>query len=174
MKDIIRYSLTLGLICIVASASLAAVNSLAQPKINEQAKSEEEASLKDVLPEADHFEAVKQGSDILYYKAFDKSGQLRGVAFKVAGKGYSSTIETMAAMSAEGDILAIKVLSQNETPGLGARVTEPDFAAKFSQKSIDGLTEVEAITGATISSRAVIDSVAEKAREVLELIKDEQ
>ncbi|MFH0826365.1 MAG: FMN-binding protein [Candidatus Omnitrophota bacterium] len=174
MKDMIRYGLTLGVICVVASASLAVVHSLAQPRIAASALSEEEASLKDVLPEADHFEPVKANNDILYYKAFDLNDRKMGIAFKAKGKGYSSTVETMVGMSAQGEILAIKVLSQNETPGLGANVAEPDFAARFSQKSIEDLNEVQAVTGATISSRAVIDSVAEKAEEILGLLKDER
>ena len=174
MKEIIRYGLTLGVICILAGASLTAVHSLAQPKINAVALSEEEASLKDVLPEADHFEAVKGESGVLYYKAFDLNGQEMGVAFKAQGKGYSSTVVTMVGMTLQGQIQAIKVLSQNETPGLGAKVAEPDFAVRFSQKSLQDIDEVEAITGATISSRAVINSVAEKAKEVLGLLKDER
>ncbi|KPK96983.1 MAG: hypothetical protein AMJ95_11505 [Omnitrophica WOR_2 bacterium SM23_72] len=174
MKELIRYGLILGVICVVASASLAVVYSVAQPRIVASALAEEEASLKDVLPEADHFEPVKANSDILYYKAFDLNGREIGVAFKAQGKGYSSTIETMVGMSTDGEILAIKVLSQNETPGLGANVIEPDFAARFSQKEIDDLNEVQAVTGATISSRAVTDSVAEKAKEILGLLKDER
>ena len=174
MKEMIRYALTLGVICVVASASLAIVHSMAQPRIVASALAEEEASLKDVLPGADRFEPVKAKDDILYYKAFDLNGQEMGVAFKAQGKGYSSTIETMVGMSVQGEILAIKVLSQKETPGLGANVAEPDFAARFSQKSIQDLNKVQAITGATISSRAVIDSVTEKAREILGLLKDER
>lgn len=171
MKEMIRYGLILALICVVASASLAAVNSFTKPRIIAQAKSEEEGSLKDVLPEGVNFEPVKSGNDIIYYKAYNKNGQLIGAAFKAQGKGYSSTIETMVGMSGEGKILVIKILNQNETPGLGARVTEPDFTARFSDKNIQNLNDVQAITGATISSRAVINSVASKAKEIQELLK---
>lgn len=174
MKEMTRYGLTLALICTAASASLAAVNSFTKSRIVEQAKAEEEASLKDVLPGAAHFEPVKSGSDVIYYKAHNKEGQMIGVAFKAKGKGYSSDIETMVGMEKEGKILAIKILSQNETPGLGSRVSESDFTGQFSNKSIQNLNEVEAITGATISSRAVMNSVAEKAKEIQELLKNER
>jgi electron transport complex protein RnfG len=174
MREMIRYGLTLGLICVAASASLASINAITKSKIVAQAQAEEENSLKSVLPRAERFEAVQSGSETLYYKAFDKDNKLTGVAFKAQGKGYSSVIETMVGMTVEGKITAIKVLSQNETPGLGANVAESDFTARFSQKSIQDLSEVQAITGATISSRAVIDSVAEKAKEILGLLKNER
>ena len=172
MKEMVRYGLVLAIICIVAAGLLAGVNSLTKVRILDQAKAEEEVSLKEVVPEGANFEAVRSGNDIIYYKAQDKAGKLIGVAFKASGKGYSSTIETMVGMLKDGTITAIKVLSQNETPGLGARVSEPGFTSQFTHKK--DLNEVEAITGATISSRAVIDSVEKKAEEIKALIKDEQ
>lgn len=174
MKEMLRYGLILALICIVASASLALVNSLTKSRIIAQAQTEEEASLKGVLPQGVRFEPVKSGSDIIYYKAYDKEGKFIGVAFKTSGKGYSSTIDTMVGMEKDGTINAIKILNQNETPGLGARITEPSFIRQFTKKNIQGLNEVQAITGATISSKAVIDSVKKKAEEIKVLIKDEK
>jgi len=174
MKEMIRYGFILSLICAVAAGLLAGMNSLTKTRIIAQAQAEEELSLKEVMPEAAHFEAVKKGDEIIYYKAHDKNGNLIGVAFKASGKGYSSTLETMVGMRVGGAITAIKILSQNETPGLGARVSEPSFAGQFSNKNIQGLSEVQAITGATISSKAVIDSVKKKAEEIQALIKDER
>ena len=167
----VRYGFTLSLICIVAAGLLAGVNSLTKARIVAQAEAEEEASLKEVLPEAAHFEPVKCGNDVLYYKAYHKDGKLAGVAFKAAGKGYSSTIETMAGMLQDGTITAIKILSQNETPGLGAQVAEQKFSSQFARQK--DLSNIQAITGATISSKAVIDSVKEKAEEIHKLLKNE-
>jgi electron transport complex protein RnfG len=172
MKQMARYGLVLGLICVIASASLALVNSLTRSRILAQAKGEEEGSLKEVVPEAVRFEPVRSGENILYYKAYSQDNAFIGTAFKVAKKGYSSVVETMVGMKKDGTIIAIKVLSQNETPGLGARVTEPSFTAQFRNKNIAKIDEVEAITGATISSHAVIDAVTQKSREIEALIKD--
>jgi electron transport complex protein RnfG len=151
---------------------LAGANTLTKTRIIAQAQAEEEESLKEVIPEGERFEAVKSGDNIIYYNAYDKSGKLVGVAFKASGKGYSSTIETMVGMLKDGTITNIKVLSQNETPGLGAAVAEPDFASQFAHKNVQNLNEVQAITGATISSDAVIDSVKKKAEEIKALVKD--
>jgi electron transport complex protein RnfG len=144
---------------------------LTSSRIIAQAQAEEEAGLKEVVPQGAHFEAVKSGEKTLYYKAHDKEGRLIGVAFKALAKGYSSDIETLVGMLPDGTILAIKILNQNETPGLGSRVAEPEFRAQFKNKK--DVSTIQAITGATISSRAVIDSVQKKAEEVKALIKDE-
>jgi len=174
MKELVRYGFILAVICILASASLAGVNSLTRNKIIAQAQAEEELSLKEIFPDADRFQAVNSGEEASYYKVFSKDGNFIGIAFKASGKGYSSVIQTMSGLDKQGKITAIKVLSQNETPGLGAKVTESSFTQQFSNKNIQNLSQVQAITGATISSRAVIDSVSKKAQELRELIKDER
>jgi len=174
MKEMVRYGLTLAVICTIASGLLASVNALTKSRIIAQAQAEEELGLKEVLPGAVHFEPVKSQDNIIYYKGHDKEGNLVGVAFKASQKGYSSTVETVAGMKSDGVITAIKVVSQNETPGLGSGVTEPGFTGQFAGRSIAELNKVQAITGATISSRAVIDSVKKKAEEIKGLIKDEK
>lgn len=174
MKEMLRYGLVLGLICLVASALLAGVNHLTKDKILAQARTIEEAVLYELVSEAKRFEAVKSeaGEEARYYKAYDANDKFIAVVFKAKAKGYSGEIETMAGMKKSGEIIAIKVINQNETPGLGARVTEPEFSARFCGKDSQALAGVEAITGATISSRAVIESVKNKAQEISELIKN--
>ena len=172
MKEMLRYGFILGLICLVASGLLAGVNSLTKARILAQAKTEEESAFLKVLPNAKNFEPVKSDNDILYYQALDKDAKLIGVAFKVSAKGYSSTIETLVGMTKEGIITAIEILSQNETPGLGSRVAEPSFTGQFANKDMQSLDQVAAITGATISSTAVIESVKKKAEEIKGLINE--
>lgn len=174
MKEIMRYGFTLSLICIVASGLLSGVNYLTKPKILTQAQIEEEASLKEAMPEGVRFKPVKSGEEIIYYKAYNEKDRLLGVAFKVEAKGYSSEIETMVGMTKDGTITAIKILSQNETPGLGNRITEPAFLQRFAHKNTQSLNAVEAITGATMSSRAVIEAIKKKTEEIKGLIKDER
>lgn len=173
MKETFRYGFILAMICMVASGLLAGMNSLTKAKIIAQARAEEDSALKEVMPDAGHFEPVIMGEDVIYYKVRNKEGKFTGVAFKVSGKGYSSVIDTLVGMGKDGTIVAIKVLSQNETPGLGVRITEPAFTGRFTNKNIQDLSGIQAITGATISSKAVINSVEVKAKEILELIKNE-
>ncbi len=173
MKTMARYGFILGVICILASGLLATVNAFTKDKIIQQQKEEEERILTQILPGAISFEPVKAPDDeVIYFKVYDKENKLIGLAFKASGEGYSSTVQAMAGMSLDGKITAIKIISQAETPGLGAKITWPVFTDKFSGKEVSGLSQVQAITGATISSRAVINSVEKKAKAVMELIKD--
>ena len=176
MREMARYGLILAFICVVAAGLLAIVNALTGPKILAAALSEEQAALKEVMPLAAKVTAVKPDAakEILYYKAFDRQGKLIGFVFKASGKGYSSVIETLTGIFLDGKISAIKIISLNETPGLGMRVTEDNFTGQFSHQNSLNLSSVEAITGATISSRAVMDSVMKKAQEINELIKNDK
>ncbi|MDP3731713.1 MAG: RnfABCDGE type electron transport complex subunit G, partial [Candidatus Omnitrophota bacterium] len=174
MRQTIRYGFTLAVICVVASGLLAGMNSLTKARIIAQAQAEEGSALLEVIPQGEYFDPIKKGEDIIYYKVSNKDGKSIGVTFKAYARGYSGTIETMVGMTKEGTIMAIKILNQNETPGLGNRIMELPFLSKFANKGISELAGVEAITGATISSKAVIGSVQEKAKEIQELIKDER
>lgn len=173
MKDIVRYGFTLGIICVLAGGLLATVNTVTKPKIIAQAVKQEEESLAQVLPQAERFEPVKSSAgEIIYYKAYAKDNKPAGAAFKASAKGYSGIIETMAGMSRDGRISSIKILSQSETPGLGNRIAEAAFLFLFANKDILGLNQIQAIAGATISSKAVIDSVKKKAEEIKGLIEN--
>ena len=174
MRETIRYGFILAVICVVASGLLAGMNSLTKSRIIAQAQTEEDTALREVMPQGEYFGPVKKGEDIIYYKVSNKDNKFIGVAFKASGKGYSSVIDTLVGMARDGTITAIKIMNQNETPGLGARVIEPSFTEGFVNKNIQGLSEVQAITGATISSKAVIGSVQEKSKEIQKLIKDER
>jgi len=174
MKEIARYGFILTLICVVAAGLLAGVNSLTRSKIIAQALAEEQAALKEVMPGAVKFTEVKSGQEILYYRALDSQNSLIGFVFKASGKGYSSVIETLTGIFLDGKISAIKVISLNETPGLGMRVAENSFTRQFNSQDVLNLSGVQAIAGATISSRAVMDSVVKKAQELQELIKNEK
>jgi electron transport complex protein RnfG len=171
-SDYLRYALTLAAICFVASAMLGAVYSVTNPMILSQQARQQEQGLREVMPEAMSFEAVKEGEDIIYYIAFGPNKRVLGYVFKASKKGYSSEIATMVGMDKAGLISRIKILSQNETPGLGTRIIEALwFQEQFRGKNPDDLSNgVQAITGATITSRAVIDSIKEKAKYIMERV----
>lgn len=190
MNDLKKFSLTLFIICLVAAFLLALAYTAAKPKIDEQKKSEEQESLKKVLPDAKSFNPVTEGDETIYWEAINSQGKIYAYAFKAYGKGYSSTIVTMVGMLAEGTIVDINIMDQNETPGLGTRICEaeqkttlwdrlrgkitppgkPAFEAQFNNKNISGLDKLDTISGSTISSDAVIDSVKEQAQEILKMV----
>ncbi|RPH99985.1 MAG: FMN-binding protein, partial [Calditrichaeota bacterium] len=105
------------------------------------------------------------------YTSLEKTS-LVGYAFVSAGRGYSSTIETMVGVDTSGAIIGIRVLRQVETPGLGTRVEEIKygesdswFQRQFLRKNAEVINvdkdggDIQSITGATISSRAVTRSI---------------
>lgn len=131
----------------------------------------EELPLKDVFSEAASFSPVKKGNDVIYYEAKDKNGKVIGVCFTAIGKSYSD-INTLVGMLNDGTITAIKVLSQNETPGIGSRVATSEFTDRF--RRIKDISKVQAISGASVSSKAVIDAVKKRADEIKILIRSEK
>ncbi len=194
-NNYIKFAATLAIICLASSGLLSVVYNITRPKIEEQRKQEESRSLKDVFPQAKDFQEVKEAGEVLYYKALGPKGELLGYAFKASGRGYSSDIVTMVGMDKDGIIKNIKILSQNETPGLGSRIVEviqketlwdvlfkkiklgkppvPWFQAQFSGKNVNELEkQADTITGATISSSAVIRSIKGKALQIQERIKN--
>jgi electron transport complex protein RnfG len=101
-----------------------------------------------------------------FFEIKDKDGGLKGVAVEVSGnKGYSGEIKVLLAVSAAGEIYDYSVLAHQETPGLGNKITEPAFRGQFKDKKLEGFKwkvtkdggDVDGITAATISSRAITE-----------------
>jgi len=174
MKKRLRSGFILTVVFIVSAGLLAGVNMLARCQPAAGGREKEQAVFKEVMPQAAKFSAVRMGKEILYYRALDSQDKLIGFVFKANGKGYSGVIETLAGMFPDGKISAIKIVSSNETPGLGMRVAENSFTSQFNNQDALSLSGVQAITGATISSSAVINSVIKKAQEIKELIRNKK
>ena len=78
----------------------------------------------------------------------------------------------MVGVLKDGSINAIKIVNEGETPGIGSQVRQEPFCGRFKNKKMADIGQVQAITGATISSRAVINSVTKKLKEVLAQVQD--
>lgn len=106
--------------------------------------------------------------DLFYNLAYDANDNLIGAAIKTySNSGFNGRIELMVGILADGTINAISVLSQSETPGLGANMVQPKFKDQFNRKNPASYNlsvkkdggDVDAITAATISSRAFTGAV---------------
>ena len=176
MNDIVRFGLILTIVSVVAAAALAAVYSVTSPRIQAQREAQLQQALAVALPGSDPatLKTASEGSEVLYYTAFapGDTSKPMGYAFVARGTGYSSTIETIVGIDTTGRILGMKILFQNETPGLGTKLQEVKYGEKeawfplqFLGKSAQSVAvdkdggEIRAITGATISSRAVTQSI---------------
>jgi len=174
----IRYGLILLLICLCASLVLSVTYKITQARIEEQLTAEEKEALKDVFPQAATFE-VQDLNGKVYYLA-KKDRQQLGYVLKTEVKGYSSNIVMLVGFDQDGTIEGVEVLSQQETPGLGAKIVEiksgekkPWFLQQFEGKRAEDLNlqTINAITAATISSRAVVEGVKKSVEEFLSQIK---
>ncbi|MDI6605724.1 MAG: FMN-binding protein [Candidatus Omnitrophota bacterium] len=166
MKDTLKYGFILAVICFLSSAILAAVNGFTEPQIKVQKENEEKAALKEVMPDAVAFKPKMQEGKLLYYQAYNNAHKLLGFVVKSEGKGYSSTIESLAGLDLNLNITDVKIISQNETPGLGTRVAGAEFLSQFRGKGPANFGQIDAITGSTISSRAVIESIKKRILEL--------
>ena len=169
-------TICLLVICLVCSGLLAGVYALTKEPIEAADKAKNEAAIKEVLPDgATSFDEEKtfsfEGKDYKYVVARDDMGNFVGCAIDVEPVGFGGPIKIKVGFNAEGIIWNTKVLSQAETPGLGAKCTEPSFADQFKQfnpaeKSLkvtkDG-GDVNSITASTITSRAYADGLATAA-----------
>ena len=159
-------------ICLVCSALLAGVYALTAEPIAAAAAAKNEAAIKEVLPDtAVSIEEVRtvemDGQTYEYNLAYDEQGNTVGCAINVAPVGFGGPIAIKVGFDVNGVIWNTKVLSQAETPGLGAKCTEASFSDQFkgfdpAQKKLsmkkDG-GDVDAITASTITSRAYADGL---------------
>lgn len=159
-------------ICLVCSGLLAGVYALTKEPIETAAKAKNEAAIKEVLPESavaieEERTVDFEGASYAYNLAYDAQGNTVGCAINVAPVGFGGPIAIKVGFDVNGVICNTKVLSQAETPGLGAKCVEPAFSDQFkgwdpAQKDLavkkDG-GDVDAITASTITSRAYADGL---------------
>lgn len=173
-------------VMILSGLVLATVSGALQPLIaanQEQALAESLASIFDDV-ENPEFTPLDTG-DIWRASA---GGRHIGYAARVEATGYGGPIQLIVGISPELDrILGIAVVESVETPGLGARIQEEDFQSQFEGLSVDSPitavknepaepeeNEIEAISGATISTNAVVNAVNSAVPEILSTIEKEE
>lgn len=108
------------------------------------------------------------GSVVDIFPAY-KNGELWAVAFEMVGKGYGGEIGVIVGIDVtEEELLGIGITTHKETPGLGARIREKGFRSGFQGLALSGAAkvkadggEVDAVSGATISSRGVCEAVSQ-------------
>lgn len=168
--------LTLFLVALVASGTLGMVYELTKDPIAKAKADKQQAAIKAVLPEFDElgepFRLPVAGNDSIECFPAKKGGQLVGYAVKTySDDGFTERIWLMAGFTTEGIIHNTAVLAHKETPGLGTKMTEAPFKPQFEQldpsktklcvskdcKENQG--KIDAITAATISSRAFCDAL---------------
>jgi len=182
---VIRSSILLGLIALLGTALLTGVNELTHERIAEQEKLRILRQLNEIVPSAlfnndlleDIIEVTDEGffrhpAPVKIYRA-RMNGQAVAILMTfVAPDGYNGDIRLLAGISADGEVLGVRVISHRETPGLGdpIEVEKSDWILGFNHRSLqhperDGWAvkrdggQFDQFTGATISPRAVVKAV---------------
>lgn len=175
LKEILIPTVSLFVICLCVTALLAVTNAVTKDAIAYQQELSAAESRQAVCPDAVDFEKVEYDvQSVECYKALDESGNLIGYAISSASRGYGGDVKVMTGINAEdGSVIAINVYDNSgETPGLGVNTSGEKFTSQFAGLSSGtGVTvdkdagknpdsvAVDSVTGATISSRAVVDAV---------------
>lgn len=176
-----------GILCaitLVVALVLGAVNAVTAGPIAEQNAQKIKDSLENVMPGAESEQIdvpegttvtteTKNATSVTILSAYKmtKDGADAGYCVEVGPTGFGGAVDTMVGIDSDGKVTGISVISaSSETPGLGARSTEPEFQAQFAGQvgtevavAKDG-GSIDALTGATITSRAVSEGVVAAAQ----------
>jgi len=177
LRDLIKMVVVLLVICTTSGVVLSYVNEATKaPREYQYIKFVQEPSIKAVLSDYDN-DPVKEriklavGEDeegnpieIVVFPA-KKGGATQAIAYSAAAKGYHDLIEVMVGVGPEGKLTGISIMTHTETPGLGARIVEPEFTDQFAGLDLETTKlsaeggKVDALSGATFSTVGVITAV---------------
>lgn len=159
-NKIIKPVVVLSVICIVITGALAVTNGVTAPRIREATLLAQEKARKDLVPDAVSFEKVEGVSQENVSEVYLSDNDYAVITS--SAKGYGGAITVMTAVSPEGTVSQIRITQHSETMGLGSKiVSDPDFQPSFAGLSAYPvqLTDIDAISGATKSSKAVVAAV---------------
>ena len=186
-NTIIKDTLILTLITLVAGGLLGMVYEVTKEPIAQQAEKEKQEAYKAVFEDADSFEVCVEAddADLAAYltengfeaqtvnevmEAKDASGETIGYALNMTtSEGYGGDISFSMGVTLDGTLNGISILDINETAGLGMNATKDEFKGQFAGKQVDAFEvtksgaasddEINAISGATITSKAITGGV---------------
>lgn len=174
MKETIKLGMILLIITVISAGILAVSNNLTKGKIAEIEMEGSLGALKEIFESADKFEALENGkldeiidSNPSVSEIFEvyTGENVDGYAIKTTAGGFNGDIVMVTGFTSDGNLVGMRVLKHGETPGLGAKAAEPEFSDLFKGKSGAEEVSVEALSGATITTNAVLAGV-NAAREV--------
>lgn len=162
LAEIIKPAGVLTAICVIVTLLLAVTNVLTADKIAENSESKSVESRVKVLKADSYTQLDEEG---LVFEAVNKDGESAGVVVVTYAKGYGGKIKVMTGITADGKVSGVNILEMDETPGLGAKAKEDSFLAQYKGSSDSNMSvnkdggSIDAISGATITSRAVTTAV---------------
>ncbi|AFS78013.1 electron transport complex protein, subunit G [Gottschalkia acidurici 9a] len=180
MNKIVKLGIILLIITSVAAGILSFLNEKTKVIIAKQQEEANNLARKEVLPngkdfkelDKDKFNSAIEGTNLIteIYEGTDGSNVV-GYTIKTTISGYSGPVVVMTGIGMEGKLEGVKIVSNTETPGLGANAATPEFQNQYKGKTTEENlavvkvpptgNQIQALTGATITTKAVTDSVNE-------------
>lgn len=174
-SSVFKVAMNLVLTCLVSGCIIGAVFFITGPTAAAKAEQMKQESMKSLVPDADKFTEVQGEKDTFIA---EKGGKKVAYIIPTAPKGYGGAIKMLTAVSMDGTVIDYTVLEANETPGLGDRGAKSPFKDQFKGKKLENLEvtkdagvkdKIQAMTGATISSRAFTLGVKQAVEKAAEL-----
>lgn len=164
LRRTLRITLSLTVICICVALAVSASYSLTRDRIEQKRLETERAAIAEVF-----------GKDGISYKPLENvpsdvsavfevatpGGGVCGWAVSVSPSGFGGNIDMIVGVSADGTLVGVNITALSETPGLGSRVNDPGYLSQYA--GLGGKLalgrDIDAVSGATISSRSVLAGV---------------
>lgn len=171
VKELLIPGLILFVICLGTTLLLALTNEATQGRITALAEQKAESARKQVLKNAESFSdeltAELDGIEYIYYEGLDAQGDKVGYVFTTVTKGYGGDVKIMSGIDITGEVTGLEILQLTETAGLGMKAYDDYFLKQFFGQSGSisvvknnaGEHQIQALTGATITSVAVAGAV---------------
>ncbi|MFH1852191.1 MAG: RnfABCDGE type electron transport complex subunit G [Candidatus Neomarinimicrobiota bacterium] len=184
MNTSTKMIVVLTIIAALSGSVLSMWDGVTAPRIEANRLKVLKQAISRVLPAYERYDEVQVREDITLYVGKDAADNTVGVAFKAKGNGFSPDLTLMVGITPNfGELTGIEVLEQTETPGLGNKIEEDWFKGQFkglitdaqkaqvvkNVKPADPTRGIQAISGATISSKAVVDIIWKQIAVVREL-----
>lgn len=162
MHETLKLGLILGLICAIAGGSLAIVHNITDDIIVARREQDLNNNLRKLAPLAERFDKVEPDDGSVYYVGWQED-DIVGTILEGTAKGYGGDMRLLVSVDAAGAISGITVVDHSETIGIGTRTLTPEYLAQYYEVTYDEKLvageNVDMITGATASSRAVLATV---------------
>jgi len=167
-----KIAFNLAAACFISGIVIGSVYFVTAPVAAQKAEEMKQESMKSLVPDAEHFTEVAGHEG---WFAAEKGGSAIAYIVPAESKGYGGKIKMLVAVTVDSKVIDFSILEHNETPGLGDNAQKPEFRQMFAGKGADKLIvtkdpankeNIQAMTGATISSRAVTKGVREAVEAV--------
>ena len=179
MKKILKF-LMLPMTCLILGLGLALTNAFTKPVIADINLKLATEARQEALPSASSFEELS-GVFPEGVKSIYRGSGGEGIAVELTVKGYGGDMNMMVGIDPNGNVARVKIVSAAETAGVGAKTYERDFLDRYDGRTgpltavkgeVGGENQIAAISGATVSSKAVTSGV-NLALEAFEQVKEE-